>query len=129
MFNLKPTRSQSASGVIVTDLDALIETPVKFRLHGKDHILNPISTVNFLKVVGKLQELIQLKDDEKAVENLKTEDFINRYYGLFSEVCDTITKKDIGLMTHAQLGALISILVEHIQGKTHSEVEKKKNQG
>lgn len=129
MFNLKPTRSQSASGVLVTDLDALIETPVKFRLHGKDHILNPISTINFLKVVSNLQELMELKEDEKAVEKFQTEDFINRYYNLFHVVCDTITKKDIGDMTHAQAGALVSIVVEHIQGKTHLDVEKKKNQG
>jgi hypothetical protein len=119
VFKFKPARDQ-VEGTMVSDLDALIETPITFRLHGKVHTIKPISTLMFFEVCNKLDAV---QNVAKAQGSTK-DNVIGGYFELFRSVCDSVSRKDVEDMTYAQATALLSIVVQHIQGKT--QLEKKK---
>ena len=123
MFKFKPSRSEAEeSASLVSDLDALIQKPVKVRLLGKDRLLKPVTTVGFFQVFDELDKVAKMKDKP----GLSTSKIIQAYYDIFKCVTDDISLQDVEKMSHTQCASLIALIMDHIQGKTHGEHEKKK---
>lgn len=118
---LKPTRQRytEAATQSVADLDALLVEPVSFKLHGKMHTINPLSVEQFMLLSSALVEIVDLQKKE----GLTSDELIERYYGLVTSVCDTVTKDDIREMSQQQVSALFNLIIETITGKLF--VEKK----
>lgn len=98
----------------VLDLDDLVEKPLPFRLHGKQHEISPISLEEFLSIAAGFKELsLAANDPERSVVDL-----INAYHNLFSRVCKTITREDVEKMQQAQCASLLILIMERMQGET-----------
>lgn len=122
-FGLKPGRSQIQDTDLISDLDALVEKPIAFRLFGKNHVIKPITTEDFFKVTNALNSLDEMKRTGTYTEG----DLIDSYAELFCSVCDTITKEDIRTkMAQPQIVALLALIIDAITGKAHQDIEKKK---
>lgn len=126
----KPARAKAAAWMkdpshgganIVADLDAILTEPIHFRLLGKVHTLEPITTENFLLYTNALAKLFQMRDEKM----ISSQDLIQRYFDLFSSVCKTIELKDIQGMTQAQVAGLYQLILDSFQGKSQAELEKK----
>ena len=124
LINFKPSRSKVLEDVdLVSDLDALIEKPITFRVLGKIHKIKPISTKEFFRVLNSLDRLNRLNRlDGKFTDK----DLLDAYVELVGSVCETIGKSEILQMSQAQVIALVQLIIDSISGKTHAEFEKKK---
>lgn len=119
----KALRKETGSAEIIADLDSIIEKELSFKLHGKIHKINKLSTENFFVIANefaKIEKLIQGKD------KVTKEEFIETYYELFSKACDSLTKKDIEKMSLWQCAQLFQFITDIITGRIFSD-EKKKN--
>lgn len=125
LFNLRSGKQLDGPVAVVSDLDKMIAEPIAFRLHGKVHKIKPVSVSEFFKYTNALAALTRLKDKDAFTAN----DILVRYYDLIAAVCDTITYKDVEQMTHAQIAALFSIVIEAVTGKAHAsnDEDEKKN--
>lgn len=125
LINFKPSRTKEiGNDNLVSDLDALVQTPVAFRVLGKTHYLKPISTGEFFKVINSLEHLDRMnRMDGKFTD----EELLEGYVKLISSVCDTVGKKEILRMEQAQVTALIQLIIDTIAGRTHAEMKKKRN--
>jgi len=121
-----PTRHQFSEEGVYANLDQLIAEPLPFRVHGKVHILKPVTTEEFYFLTNALSRLYTLRDQEKGV---KADELIEAYFQVVSSICSTITRKDIEDMTQPQIGALYSLVLEHATGRSqkidHEELKKK----
>lgn len=107
-------------GIEIADLDALIDTPLSFRLHGRVHTLEPVRNIVFLRFINGLNQVY--KDVES--KDIGADAFQETVLKLFQSVCPTITKEDIDKNTQAQTAALFSLVVDHIQGRTQDDKKK-----
>ena len=126
LFNLRTGKQvDGPEAVVVSDLDAMVANPVAFRLHGKVHRMRPITVKEFFAVSNALLSLERLKSDDRLTD----EQIIDLYFQIIHSVCDSVTKNDIKSMTHAQAGALIQLIVDHVTGRAHVPIpdEQKKN--
>jgi hypothetical protein len=125
LLNLKPSRTKAEENVdLVSDLDALIAKPITFRVLGKVHKIEPISTGDFFKVLNSLEKLHSLQRKQGKYEE---KELIDAYVKFIGAVCPTIGRMEIQQMTQSQVIALVQIIIDTISGKTHAEIEKKKN--
>lgn len=129
LFNIRTKKQvDGPEAVIVSDLDAMVANPIAFRLHGKVHHLRPVTTKEFFAYSNALISLDRLKEDSK----ISDEEILDTYLRLIQAVCDTIDREDVRKMTHAQAGALIKLIIDHVTGRVHApepatEEEQKKN--
>lgn len=119
-MKLWPTR-QKHTADLVADLDAMVSEAIAFKLHGKQHIVKPISLEEFLKYTNAYSQIWNSTDEKKKLTN---EQFIEMYHQLFSSVCDTITIDDIKRMSQAQVGALFQLISDTVTGKAHVDQKK-----
>jgi hypothetical protein len=114
-----PTRREAMSNLIA-DLDSLIEEKVVFRLHGNQHFISPISTLEFFKFAERLAVLNSLRDKE----NIKGDELVNSYYEVISSVCPSISIEDVEKCTSAQVGALFQLVLDKVMGRLTDEKKK-----
>lgn len=112
--------TKNNDGIEIADLDALIDTPLTFRLHGSVHTLNPVSNIVFLRFVKGLSEVQDGVNDK----TIGAEEFQTQCLKLFQCVCPTIKKEDIENNTQAQTAALFSLIIDHVQGRTAGDKKK-----
>lgn len=116
-----PTR-QKHKAELVADLDALVNDPVAFKVLGKEHIIEPISAVEFFKYTNAYAKLWNLTEGKTIT--LEGDKLIDAYHELFSAVCKTITRKDIEAMSQAQIGALFQVISDTVTGRYHVDQKK-----
>jgi len=122
LINFKSVRGKVESendSTLISDLDALIQEPITFRLFGKLHRIKPITTAEFFKVTNALNRIGELQGKDK----IGNEELTDLYLGIFQAVCDTIGKPEILQMTHSQILALFDLVMKTITGRIHAEVE------
>lgn len=119
------TRALSRDSDVYTDLDKLVTESLKFRFNGEVHELKPLSAGQFYRVANALAALHSFNDKKE----LSQDEVVNAYYAVVSSVCDTIPKEAIYKMTSAQFGALYTMILEHVNGRSHratqEDLEKK----
>lgn len=115
-------KSKDQLPIEVADLDAMLVDPVSFVLHGKTHVINPLSVEQFARVTLALEKLYGLQ----AESDVTAEKLIDRYFDLISTCCATVSKDDIANMSQYQIGALLEIILNTITGKIFSDSGKKK---
>lgn len=101
-------------GVEIADLDALVSKPVTFRLHGKIHTIEPVSMLRYLEFVNGMATLGVLETKKEAP--LETE-MRTAVLKLFNSVIPTLTAEDLMQCTQAQIAALMSLVIDHVQGR------------
>lgn len=123
-MKLWPTRQQAKrENDPVVDLDAIVAEPVHFRLRGKIHTLKPLALDEFLKFTNAQNALMEsLKDDQK----LDAKTLAERYLGVISSVCDTITIDDLMGMEQVQVAALYQLVIDMVTGQTDFDGSGKK---
>ena len=105
------------SGDNVADLDAMLVEPVGFRLHGKDHLIKPLTVEQFMLYAVNLSDIYSLKEKK----DVTADELIDKYYALISSVCSTIKRSDIEQMSQQQVSALFELIVSTVTGKIFSE--------
>jgi hypothetical protein len=127
IFDFKSRKASAPSGAEpIADLDALIQSPIPFKCLGRIHYLKPVSTKVFFEVTNALARMSTMK--EQAGE-LGHKELLDLYFGLFSAVCDTISRQDLERMSQAQCAALLQLVIDTITGKVHADIEQKKKTG
>ena len=121
---LRPARSMNQEAVVVSDLDALVDTPVAFKFQGETHVINPLTAGEFLQVYEAFAK-IEILVNEK---NITAQEVVEAYTELFSSVCKTITKRHVEEMTQAQSAALFQLVLQSVTGKAQVEAQKKNPQ-
>jgi len=119
---LRPASQSRVQKEMVSDLDAIIQKTITFRLLGRVHEIRPISTKSYLEYINALAAVIQLSDQDKVTPT----ELIQKYHALVSSVVDSISLSDVESMTQAQVGALFQLIMDTITGKSHVEGEKKR---
>lgn len=105
---------------LIADLDLLVEESINFKLHGKTHSINAISTIDFLKFSSKLSAL----NDTFVKENLSGEELISSYFDLIFSVCNTVTLSDVEKCTQPQIAALLNLIIQKVTGKLTEDKKK-----
>lgn len=126
-----PTRD-SRSTKLIADLDDLISQPIGFRYLGKEYVIEPMTTRNFITVTKALGELEAILKRQEGGE-LNEDEIYDAYFLFVSSLCKKISLSDIRKATVSQLHALLNLLMQHITGQTASQMvgnpdEKKKIQ-
>jgi|SRR6185312_183182 len=117
---MKPAREQAKGDVeLLCDLDAIIEKTSTFKLHGKIHEIEPITTETFYKFVNGVLELQRAEVGSSQEDNA-------RYLALVQPLCKSITRKDVDQMTMVQKGALLQKLSQKITGQSVADDDSKK---
>lgn len=102
------------------DLDALQDRRVSFVLHGRRHVLLPITTERFMNFWGATIEYRKGITATAKDENVA-------YLAMIEPLCDTLTLADVGSMEVMQKATLITHLTSKIVGKNLTEAIEKKN--
>lgn len=134
LHKLMPTRDDRRPTKMIADLDDLISQPIGFKFRGKEYIIEPMTTENFMLVTNAMHELEQiLKTKEHSQFNEK--EIYKAYYNFVSVLCPTISYYSIKKAKIPQLHALLNLMIRHITGQTapdmvaeEDDLEKKKSQ-
>lgn len=105
---------------VVTDLDAILESPGAVRLHGEMHKIEPVLVSEFFAFANALALVQELQ----ARESVTVDEIVDAYWGLINPVCPTITREHIRKCTAAQVTGLIALVQEHVMGKLTDEKKK-----
>lgn len=108
---------------VFVDLDTLIDSEVRFKLHGKEYALKTLDAKTFMSFaneLGHVQGLYKTKE-------ITSEQVLKVYTSLINSLCDDFNEEIAETMTHSQISALLQLCLDFTQGKVHSnaEVEKK----
>lgn len=105
---LKPARNEARDndGEILCDLDLIATKKATFILHGKAHVLLPITTEVFLAFWQKVADFKKIDASDVAVVD-------QCYLDTIRSVCKSITLSDVKKMTVMQR----SVLIEGLAGK------------
>ena len=122
MFNkifskLQPTRQAAAPSGVVADLDAMLSEAVGFKLHGKMHVIRPLTVEQFMKLTNKMAEIYDLKNKT----GIEPSEIVDLYYSTVSIASKTVTREDISNMNTQQVTALLELIIETITGKIFTE--------
>lgn len=122
LFNSKPARQQAIQSTanVIADLDALVAERVAFRFKGQAHFIEPVTTKEFYQYVNASNQVLNVIRDPQATAT----QVIDAAHRVIASVCKTISREDVENMTQPQIGALLTLVVETVTGK--SQVEKKK---
>lgn len=115
---LMPSRSEHTPVKVIADLDALISQPIGFKYLGKDFIIDPMTTENFIQITKALHDMeVALKAD-----GMDQDAIYLTYYNFIHALCKSITLSDIKKAALPQLHALMALLIKHIKGETGQEM-------
>lgn len=116
---LMPVRQKysEAAQNAVADLDAILTEPVSFKLHGKSHVINPLSVEKFMVLTAAIVDINELQKKS----DITPSELIDKYYALMNGVCPSIKRKDIEDMTQQQVAALYEIVMNTITGKIFAQ--------
>ncbi len=103
------------------DLDAMLTERVAFKVLGKIHVLEPLSTEKFYKFVKSISVINSLKEN-----SVTAEEFINVYADILEPIIPTLTKKDIRKLTVQQANGIFNFVIETVLGKQHLTDNEKK---
>lgn len=124
VVDLKPSRAGGQNPPPIADLDALSDSKVPFKFGGKIHYLRPMRTKEFFAATNQLANMDNLRERGSVT----AEELVEAYYGLFSSVCETITRDDVLSMTQPQCIALLQLVLDTVTGRAQADIEKKKNE-
>lgn len=110
-------KSSSVTGSTVADLDAILSSSVEFKLHGKYHVLSPLTVEQFMVFTSKLTEVYALREKSGVTAS----ELIDIYYELAHSACPSIKREDIEEMTNQQVAALFDVMISTVTGKIHAE--------
>jgi hypothetical protein len=116
LFFKKP-QAEVKPSVVLRDFDALVADAVSFKLHGKIHVMNPVTVLEFWKFSESMAQIQLLATQEGVTIDSLTEG----YLGIFQSVCPSITLEDVKNMTQPQIGALLQFVVDTIKGASQVE--------
>ena len=109
---------------LVSDLDKIVSETISFKLHGKTHLIKPVSAKQFFKYAQALAELHSIEGQVPAKE------LIDHYHKMTSEIVPTITRDDIAKCNQPQVAGLFRLIIDTVTGyqknKPIGEDEKKK---
>jgi hypothetical protein len=119
LHKLMPTRGGTQKPVkLITDLDLLVSQPIGFRYLGRDHVIEPMTTQNFIDVVKALHDIEVIASRSEDHPEFDQEEIYLAYHRFVSALCDSITLEDIKKAKLPQLHALMALLTKHIKGET-----------
>lgn len=123
LHKIMPTRdafSPPATPVkVIADLDLLISQPIGFKYLGRDYVIDPMTTRNYIEVVKGLHDIEVLTSNR---DSTTLEDTYQAYYKFVHALCKTMTLEDIKKATLPQLAALMNLLIRHIKGETTGDM-------
>lgn len=106
---------------VLTDLDALVDQPIYFKLQGRTYKIKPMDTEQCFVAwaqFSRLDALIKTKE-------VSMTDAIEVYADLFESVVEDFERKVVRDMTQAQCGALLKLVFDTVSGQAQAEVKKK----
>jgi hypothetical protein len=117
----KPT----SHGVKVLDLDLVVSEPLIVTLHGRDHLVEPLSTVKVALVLTAIGSLETLQ--KRNV--IDSKELIQVYKDLFRIVAPSITPEDVDNMDQRQAAMLFQFVCDLVGGKAYKDLieDEKKN--
>ena len=75
--------------VVVSDLDALVDTPVAFKFQGETHVINPLTAGEFLQVYEAFAKMEILVNEK----NITAQEGSKPKRNIFPSYVKTIPKK------------------------------------
>lgn len=115
-------KSKQKDFEVISDVDAVVAKPVGFKLHGKTHRIEPITTQKFFEWSGSLASIYALKDKK----DVTPDEIVDCYFNVIHSLCETVTREDIKKCEQAQLAALYGLIFDHCTGRAHTEEYQKK---
>lgn len=106
----------------IADLDAILTDSVSFTLHGKDHLINPLSLEEFIRFAEAQVQIANLRNRD----GVTTKEVIDSQYALARSVCKSISRSDIEKMSMQQVAALYDLIMKTVSGEAFAEKKKKK---
>lgn len=114
-------KAQGASAPnVVTDLDAILESPGAVKLHGEMHRIEPVLVSEFFVFANALASVQALQ----ARETVTIDEIVDAYWALINPICPTITREHIRKCSAAQVTGLLNLVQEHVMGKLTDEKKK-----
>lgn len=102
-------KDSTAEQEMLCDLDALTTKRVTFTIHGKTHVLMPITTQVFAEFWNQVLKFQKEKQETIEEQNLA-------YLKTVQTLCKTLTIKDVDKMTVLQKTVLIEALTSKVVG-------------
>lgn len=115
-------KQRGKSSVVIADLDAMLVEPVAFKLHGKEHIIKPITFEQHLRITQGFNEFNAML----GKPGLKPDDIVDGYLKLVQVAVPTMTKEDVEQAEQSQLASVFSLIVRSYTGELFADQEKKK---
>lgn len=119
LHRLKPARQNNEDVEIFADLDAIVTKPRGFKLHGKIHVIDKMTTEDFINLGLAWTAFLKEQYKEKATK----EDLINLFFNAVSCVCSTLTKEDIAKMNSWQFPGLYQTIIDIVVTGKPPQVE------
>ena len=105
---------------VVLDIDSIVEQSQWVKFKGVTHEVKPIEVQEFLLLANGLAAVERLKSSAKV----DTDSLVEAMFDLLYPVMPTITKDMIRSSSLAQIAALMSFVLDHINGKMTDEKKK-----
>lgn len=135
LHRLMPTRGEHKPVKVIADLDLLVSQPIGFKYLGRDHVIQPMTTANYIEVVKALHDMEMIVGKRQDDPDFDQDSIYAAYHRFVSALCKTISIEDIKKAKLPQLHALMALMISHIKGETasdmvetpaESDIEKKK---
>lgn len=120
MFGERFKQKSGKSVDVIADLDAILVEPVAFKLHGIDHVIQPITVEQAFRLSNALVHF----NDLMQKHGLTAEDIIVGYFDLVQIVAPSVTREDIEKADQRQLASLFSFIVRSFTGELFAEKKK-----
>lgn len=104
-----------ASQEPVTDLDAIVCEPIRFRYEGKIHLLKVVGLDTFLAFSNAQHQLMKAVADDEI--KLSAADLGKKYLSVIQPLCPTLKLEDIMSMEQVQIAALYQLVIDMISGQ------------
>ena len=98
---------------VVVDFDQLRPKPVGFVLHGKKHIVQPVSTGDFGAIYNRCAEVDALAQKKK----LEGDALHKAYCDALRPICPTLVKEDIAKMLPQQQNSFFMFVFKVMSGE------------
>lgn len=124
IFSMKPARAKAEARQedeeMLCDLDIITNRDVTFYFQGKRHVILPITSEVFFHY---WEEIERFKKEKQTTAKENDEAFLRA----IRIVCDTITLKEVEVMTVLQKANLLKHITNKVTGTLTPNVSEKKN--
>lgn len=117
-----PAREEAKPAKLIADLDLLVSQKIGFRYLGRDHVIEPMTTANFIAVVKALHQIEVVAKLKEGDEGYDKDGVYLAYYEFVSSLCSSVSLEDIKEAKLPQLHALMALLIKHIKGETAQDM-------